>query len=335
MQRDRERRGAPSAIFAEALSNAAARSDAMRLAEARRASCVITPISEVDVAWAEGLRASTSASREQLLQLKQDLRSAPEGAELDEVILTRDAARHAHVNLLARVLEEHEGRCIPLRVDALREEAESLQEDLLGAPPQAVLVGSMLTKRLRLTKLRGPSTAAPRLLIKLSEWEKEAAHMRAELEDLRPHAGGQAPCLKDLRQLHQTWEVALDELIDAKADQNKRRPPPDAEEKVRSARRAVQTAERELRHARVRLAALASAHFPELFAREPLLRLGTGADGDVLEEVLVERELDHYSGPDGGGAKSHMLSAPNARHRVYRREPRTAAHQHIRADARL
>ena len=86
--------------------------------------------------------------------------------------------------------------------------------------------------------------------------------------------------------------------------------PPDAEDKVRSARHAVQQAERELRLERVRLAKLAAAHWPELFAREPLLRLGAEADGVVLQNVLVERDLDHYTGPDGGSAKSHMLNAP-------------------------
>ena len=160
-----------SIVFAEALSGAVSRSDAVQSAEERRASCVTTPISEVDVAWAKGLRERVSASRAELHRLQQDLRAAPEGADLEDVVLARDVARHAHLNLLTNALAKHDERCIPSRVDALRQEAESLQGDLLAAPPQAVLVGSTLTKRLRLTKLCGPAEEAPKLLLEMSEWE--------------------------------------------------------------------------------------------------------------------------------------------------------------------
>ena len=314
-----------SAVFAEALSGAVSRSDAVRSAEERRASCVTTPISKVDVAWAKGLRERVSTSRAELHRLQQDLRAAPEGADLEDVVLARDVARHAHINLLANALAEHDERCIPPRVDAIRQEAESLQGDLLAAPLPAVLVGSTLTKRLRLTKLCGPAEEAPKLLFEMSEWEKEAAHMRAELEDLLPHGGGQTPSVEELHRRNKAWKSAKKQLRLAKFEEENAsdddEPLTPAKNKVDSARHAVQKAERELRLERVRLATLAAAHFPELFAQEPLLRLGAEADGDVLQDVLVERDLDHYTGPDGGSAKSHKLSAPNARHPVYRRAP--------------
>ena len=75
----------------------------------------------------------------------------------------------------------------------------------------------------------------------------------------------------------------------------------------------MQAAERALHQARVEAATLASAHFPELFAIEPLLKLGAakGVDSDELRRVLVERELSHYD-------DMKLISATDGRHKVWR-----------------
>ena len=100
-----------SSVFAEALSGSVSRSDAAGSAEERRASCVTIPIGEVDVAWAKRLRERVSTSRAELHRLQQqDLRAAPEGADLEDVVLARDVARHKHINLLAVALAEHDER---------------------------------------------------------------------------------------------------------------------------------------------------------------------------------------------------------------------------------
>jgi serine/threonine protein kinase len=75
----------------------------------------------------------------------------------------------------------------------------------------------------------------------------------------------------------------------------------------------VQRAERALHAERMRLAQIAAAHFPELFAMEPLLKLGSVelGDSDDLRRVLVERELSHYD-------DMKLISATDGRHKVWR-----------------
>ena len=333
------------AVLRKELEAAAASSNALRLTEERRKGPSTQPLGVVEVEWACNLMTTVREHRARLHQCQLELRAVEplEKAQDDlpddvrPIVLARDTARHDLINLLARALDEHDARAIPARLGELRAEAAELQASLNTASSQ---IGAALTDRLRLEKLvgrdlapvaddllgkesgddqsTGASSPAPvPVLLALDQWEQETARMRAELDELLPHGGGIPPSVKNLQELHETWEDAMDSLTRAKSDKNMRKPPPDADEKVRAARHGLQQAERALRLERVRLANVAATHFPELFVREPLLRLGAETDGDALQGVLVEREDSHYTGPDGR-PELVKLSEPNARHRVYR-----------------
>ena len=300
-----------------ALEASVARSLAAKLAEQQRATGVTIPLTAVEAHWVAEQRQYLHDSRSALDDLQQQLRASTEdNEELKELVLERDLARHAHINRIASTLREHDDRHIAERLSALSGEAAALQSELSTLPEQH-LIGGGLTKRIRLTQLCGndaPVVDAP-LLNDLSKWEQEVAHLRSELEDLRPYGGGVPPCLDELKERQETWDDSADAFTRAQSDTKLRRPPADAAVKVREARRAVQRSERALSKERMRLASLASAHWPELFVREPGLRLGAADDGDELQGLLVQRELDHYSGPDGA---AELQSLGSQRHTVYR-----------------
>ena len=146
---------------------------------------------------------------------------------------------------------------------------------------------------------------------------------QAENEEISTHAD-QARALCDTTKLH-----ALDDACDqvekalrvAREDVDSRRPPPGAAVALTEAQRAVQRAESTFRRERARLSQLAATHFPELFALEPLLRLGA-AEGAAFQQVLVQRKLEQYTGPDGR-ALVELANHLNARHTVFRRAVRS------------
>jgi hypothetical protein len=307
-------------------------------------------LSQLDLTWAKTMFDNVHESRETLRNAQQALdRTFLNDEEvvepaileraklaLEPAILERDLARHSHINLLADTLAQYESRCTAERLDASRTEADRIDTELIALPSVAYAVGSALTKRLRQEELYGPADTATEsaaaggtplgLLPQMAGWEREAVQLRAELEDLRPYGVGVPPSTDELPRLHEAWEMAKDDLSDAKHDEQKiqrnRRATPEervrSEEKVQDARRLVQTAERELRKERVRLAAVASAHFPELFVMEPILSLGGADDGMAVQSLKVERELDHDCDPGGDLIKSARLNEANSRHRVYR-----------------
>ena len=85
-----------------------------------------------------------------------------------------------------------------------------------------------------------------------------------------------------------------------------------AKEKVSACKREVQRAERALHRERTALAAVASAHFPELLENDLFhLNGGGGADSEALGPLLVQRELSHYE-------RESRLSERDARHEVWR-----------------
>jgi hypothetical protein len=143
--------------------------------------------------------------------------------------------------------------------------------------------------------------------------------LREEREDLGRHA--ERPSTNKLRALHEAWIAATDDLdakeLEEKKTAKRRASAPDAADAAiqatRQARRDVQRAERALHAERMRLAQMAAAHFPELFAMEPLLKLGAaeGVDSDELRRVLVERELTHYD-------DRVRISKKDGRHEVWR-----------------
>ena len=152
----------------------------------------------------------------------------------------------------------------------------------------------------------------------LDEWVAQIDRVREEREDLVRHA--ERPSTDELRALHESWNGVTDVLEDRLADENKAKRRANAPhaadaaiQATRLARRDVQCAQRALHQERIRLAQLAAAHFPELFAMEPLLKLGAleGVDSDELRRVLVERELTHYD-------DRVRISAKDGRHEVWR-----------------
>ncbi|KOO29490.1 hypothetical protein Ctob_015807 [Chrysochromulina tobinii] len=152
----------------------------------------------------------------------------------------------------------------------------------------------------------------------LDEWVTQMGRVREEREDLSRHA--ERPSTDKLHALHEAWNGVTDVLEDRLGEENKAKrrlnAPHAADaaiEATRQARRDVQCAQRALHVERTRLAQVAAAHFPELFAMEPLLKLGAaeGVDSDELRRVLVERELTHYDDRVRIGKK-------DGRHEVWR-----------------
>jgi len=152
-----------------ALDASVARSLAAKLAEQQRATGVTIPLTTVEARWVADQRQSLFQSRSALEDLQQQLRSSTDDEDqLTELVLARDLARHAHINLIASVLREHENRHIAERLSALSVEAVALQSELMTLPEQH-LVGASLTKRIRLARLvEGHSDAQAPLLNYLS-----------------------------------------------------------------------------------------------------------------------------------------------------------------------
>jgi serine/threonine protein kinase len=152
----------------------------------------------------------------------------------------------------------------------------------------------------------------------LDEWVTQLGRVREEREDLSRHA--ERPSTDKLHALHEAWNGVTDVLEDRLGEENKAKRRLNAShaadaaiEATRQARRDVQCAQRALHVERTRLAQVAAAHFPELFAMEPLLKLGAaeGVDSDELRRVLVERELTHYD-------DRVRISKKDGRHEVWR-----------------
>ena len=110
----------------------------------------------------------------------------------------------------------------------------------------------------------------------LDEWVAQIDRVREEHEDLVRHA--ERPSTDELRALHVSWNGVTDVLEDRLADERRAKRRANAPhaadaaiQATRQARRDVQCAQRALHRERTRLAQVAAAHFPELFAMEPLL----------------------------------------------------------------
>lgn len=242
-------------------------------------------------------------TRAQLSRMQASIRSAGGVAAdsavdlLSTVIAARDEARRFHIEHLSRAVQEGE-RQRP-RHQSLQDEAGELLALAALGPSQEV----------RLEALQS------RLLPAVGAFMQQVPRMQKELVDLQEHAAGAPPDLSDLHRLHTEWEEALDELHDARHEETKRRPRPEAASNTKRARRLVQEAEGRLRQERTRIWA-ASAHFPELVAQESLLRLGA-FDGGAVQSVLVEREFDQYAGPDGAPEPRMIGDRTTGRHLVF------------------
>jgi len=208
----------------------------------------------------------------------------------------RDKARVALVRVLDDALSAHDKGEEQRR--SLNEEVAALQQKQQGE------CGLTLAEQVWLERLH--NHVLPML---------EIGTVHEEREDLLRHA--ERPSTDKLRELHEAWLAAHKafDLFQAKEkDERRRGSATDAAiEATRRARSAVQRAERALHAERIRLAQVAAAHFPELFAMERLLKLDAaeGVDSDELRRVLVDRELSHYD-------DMKLISAKDGRHKVWR-----------------
>ena len=214
----------------------------------------------------------------------------------------RNAARVALVRALDDALRVHDERHAEEQRRSLSMEAAALQQQQ-GARKLT------LAEQLRLECLHS------QVLPVLDEWVKQIGRVREEREDLDRHA--ERPSTDKLHALHEAWLTAHEafDLFQAREKHERRRgSASDAAIQVtRQARRDVQSAERALHRERTMLAQVAAAHFPELFAMEPLLQVGKaeGLDDDEIRAVLVERELSHYE-------DRVSISAKEGRHEVWK-----------------
>ena len=234
------------------------------------------------------------------------------GEALQATTLARDEARMAYVAQLDAALALHAESGAEAQRGRLQQEAARLFDAAANDPPDAL--GAALTRRLRLEHLH------TKLLPVLDAWVALVPGWRAESKEISMHAA-EASALCDtekLRALDDACERAEKALRTAREDVDSRRPPPGAAVALTEAQRAVQRAESAFRRERARLSRLAATHFPELLALEPLLRLGA-ADGAAFQQALVERKLEHYTGPDGCDALEELANLLTARHRVLRR----------------
>jgi hypothetical protein len=215
-------------------------------------------------------------------------------------IAARDAARRAHYEQLTCTVRE--GELQQSRDTELQAESAALLEQAALSPADAQRLDALQTH----------------LLPALGELAQMLPRLCEELRTLQPHVDGALPETAHLHALHAAWEAALDELHDARHEETRRRPKPDAAQHTHAARGRLQAAEAQLRHERARLWQ-AATHFPEVLAHEPLLRLGA-VEGDTFQRVLVQRELDQYCGPDGAAELHVLASHLCARHRIFRAE---------------
>ena len=301
-----------SAEIAAALSRASFRLTKEGAADAAaygwsRLTAATATLDNVDN-WKTAL-AKMDEARTQLREAQDLVRLVAMTAAVDEESLleatkVRNEARIALVRVLDDALSMHEERRAEDQRQNKVEEAASLQQ-------QQAESELTLTKRLRLERLRDV------LLPTLDEWVVQIGRVREEREDFGRHVSGEPPSLEDLHEKHEALKKAKRTLRDStRGLEDAREDGVDlapAQAALKVARRAVQAAEKALHQARFEAATLASAHFPELFAREVLLRVGKadGLDEDEVRAVLVERELAHYE-------REARLSDKDARHEVWR-----------------
>ena len=221
-----------------------------------------------------------------------------------DALKERNAARVALVSALDNALEAHDKPSDEEQRRNLTAEAATLQQ-------QQGERKLTLAEEVRLECLRS------QVLPVLDEWVAQIGRVREERDDLGRHA--ERPSTDKLRALHEAWIAATDDLdakeLEEKKTAKRRASAPDAADAAiqatRQARRDVQSAQRALHRERTTLAQVAAAHFPELFAMEPLLKLGTseGVDSKELQRVLVDRQLSHYDNRE-------RISSTDGRHEV-------------------
>ena len=224
--------------------------------------------------------------------------------EWRNAVQARNAARVALVRALDDALRVHDEHHAEEERRSLTMEAATLQQQQ-GARKLT------LAEQLRLECLHS------QVLPVLDVWVAQIGRVREEREDLGRHA--ERPSTDKLRALHEAWIAATDDLdakeLEEKKTAKRRASAPDAADAAiqatRQARRDVQSAQRALHRERTTLAQVAAAHFPELFAMEPLLKLGTseGVDSKELQRVLVDRQLSHYDNRE-------RISSTDGRHEV-------------------
>jgi serine/threonine protein kinase len=226
-----------------------------------------------------------------------------EDESLRDATQARNAARVALVRALDDALRVHDERHAEEQRRSLTMEAAALQQQQGGRKRK-------LAEHLRLECLHS------QVLPVLDEWVAQIGRVREEREDLGRHA--ERPSTDKLNVLYEAWNGVTDVLEDRLAEENKAKrrlnAPHAADaaiEATRQARRDVQSAQRALHRERTTLAQVAAAHFPELFAMEPLLKLGTseGVDSNELRRVLVDRQLSHYDNRE-------RISSTDGRHEV-------------------
>ena len=227
-----------------------------------------------------------------------------EDESLRDAAQARNAARVALVRALDDALRVHDEHHAEEERRSLTMEAATLQQQQ-GARKLT------LAEQLRLECLHS------QVLPVLDVWVAQIGRVREEREDLGRHA--ERPSTDKLRALHEAWIAATDDLdakeLEEKKTAKRRASAPDAADAAiqatRQARRDVQSAQRALHRERTTLAQVAAAHFPELFAMEPLLKLGTseGVDSKELQRVLVDRQLSHYDNRE-------RISSTDGRHEV-------------------
>ena len=290
-----------AAAVAEAMKKAAAEKAAAEKAAAEKATAELKH-------WKTELNKMANA-RAQLCKEQARVRlaaaaAADEDESLRDATKARNAARVALVHAFDDAIRVHDEHRAEEQRRSLSMEAAALQQQQ-GARKLT------LAEQVRLECLHS------QVLPVLDEWVAQIGRVREEREDLGRHVSGKPPSLENLHEKHEAFKKAkrnlrekTNKLEDAKDGGVDLAP---AQAALKDARRAVQAAEKALHQVRFEAAMLASAHFPELLAREPLLRVGKvdGLNEDEVRAVLVERELAHYELGD-------RLSDKDARHEVLR-----------------
>jgi colicin import membrane protein len=254
--------------------------------------------------WTDALHKADEAKRE-LKERQQSLRALASLQGAQDILDDRDQARARLLAALSEAFVLHERRHAEAQHGTKHSEAAALEA--CDEPLSSY-------ERVRLAKLRSE------LLPTLDTWMDRINGMREDEAELLRHAERPSDdVLRVLRARNEAWIAATDdlevkELTERQAAKRRASAPGAADAAIRAtreARRKVQSAQRALHLERTRLAKMAAVHFPELFAMEPLLKLGAaeGVDSDELRALLVERELSHYD-------DRVRISAKDGRHEV-------------------
>ena len=228
---------------------------------------------------------------------------------LTTAVEKRDIARSNVLTVLESALRLHKEHDAEGQLARLRDE-EKAKYNKCGHLDRSTALGEELTGCVRLDWLRTT------LLPPLEMWMGRVGEMQAERDELAERC---VPSTEELTAAHTAFKKAnraailLEsecKLLEADGD--------DTTEKsaqLKLARREVQAAEQHLHRTRTSLAAVASAHYPELFASYELLNLKTatlaGADAEAIRSLLVERELSSYG-------MDRVLSAKRPGRKVYK-----------------